>query len=82
MSLASGGSPTFPLVVHQPASPSIWPEVPSLWRSLFIDPGVTMWCQKLCVLYGCVLQRVHSSDGCELLSTLCMYDLRRVIYLF
>ena len=26
MTLASGGSPMFPLVVHQPASPSIWPE--------------------------------------------------------
>ena len=25
MTLASGGSPMFPLVVHQPASPSIWP---------------------------------------------------------
>ena len=25
MALASGGSPMFPLVVHQPASPSIWP---------------------------------------------------------
>ena len=24
MTLASGGSPMFPLVVHQPASPSIW----------------------------------------------------------
>ena len=27
MTLASGGSPMFPLVVHQPASPSIWPAV-------------------------------------------------------
>ena len=25
MTLASGGSPMFPLVVQQPASPSIWP---------------------------------------------------------
>ena len=24
MTLASGGSPMFPLVVHQPTSPSIW----------------------------------------------------------
>ena len=27
MTLASGGSPMFPLVIHQPASPSIWPAV-------------------------------------------------------
>ena len=27
MTLASGGSPMFPLVVHKPASPSIWPAV-------------------------------------------------------
>ena len=27
MTLASGGSPMFPLAVHQPASPSIWPGV-------------------------------------------------------
>ena len=32
MALSSGGSPMFPLVVHQPASPSIWPEVQSLRR--------------------------------------------------
>ena len=34
MALASGGSPMFPLVVHQPASPSIWPAVQSLRRGL------------------------------------------------
>ena len=27
MTLASGASPMFPIVVHQPASPSIWPVV-------------------------------------------------------
>ena len=27
MALASGGSPMFPLVVHQPTYPSIWPAV-------------------------------------------------------
>ena len=34
MTLASGGSPMFPLVIHQPASPSIWPVVQSQiqWR--------------------------------------------------
>ena len=44
MTLASGGSPMFPLVVHQPASPSIWPAVQSLRRGLSTNPGVTMWC--------------------------------------
>ena len=38
------GSPRFPLVVHQPASPSIWPAVQSLRRGLSTNPGVTMWC--------------------------------------
>ena len=44
MALASGGSPIFPLVVHQPASPSIWPAVQSLRRGLSTNPGATMWC--------------------------------------
>ena len=45
MTLASGGgSPMFPFVVHQPASPSIWPAVQSLRRGLSTNPGVTMWC--------------------------------------
>ena len=44
MTLASGGSPMFPLVVHQPASPSIWPAVQSHRRGLSINPGATMWC--------------------------------------
>ena len=39
MTLASGGSPMFPLVVHQPASPSIWPAVQSLRRGLSRNPG-------------------------------------------
>ena len=43
MTLASGGSLMFPLVVHQPASPSIWPAVQSLRRGLSTNPGVTMW---------------------------------------
>ena len=49
MTLASGGSPMFPLVVHQPASPSIWPAVQSLRRGLSTNPGasnvVRMWVQ-------------------------------------
>ena len=44
MTLASGGSPMSPLVVHQPASSSIWPAVQSLRRGLSTNPGVTMWC--------------------------------------
>ena len=44
MTLASGGSPMFPLVVHQPASPSIWLAVQSLRRGLSTNPGATMWC--------------------------------------
>ena len=44
MALAGGGSPMFPLVVHQPASPSIWPAVQSLRRGLSTNPGATMWC--------------------------------------
>ena len=44
MTLASGGSPMFPLVVHQPASPSIWPAVQSLRRGLSTNLGATMWC--------------------------------------
>ena len=43
MTLASGGSPMFPLVVHQPAFPSIWPAVQSHRRGLSANPGVTMW---------------------------------------
>ena len=44
MTLASGGSTMFPLVVHQPASPSIWPAVQSLRRGVSTKPGATMWC--------------------------------------
>ena len=42
--LLAGGGPIFLLVVHQPASPSIWLAVPSLRRGLSINPGVTTWC--------------------------------------
>ena len=51
LTLASGGSPMFPLVVHLPASPSIWPAVQSLRRGLSTNPGVVrMWVQlKRCV---------------------------------
>ena len=43
MTVASGGSSMFPLVVHQPAPPSIWTTVQSLRRGLSTNPGVTMW---------------------------------------
>ena len=36
-----GGGPIIPLLVHQPAYPSIWPVAPSLQRGLSINPGVT-----------------------------------------
>ena len=29
------------------------------------------------MLCGCVLQKGHSGDGCELAPTLCKYDLRK-----
>ena len=44
MTLASGGSPMFPPVVHQTASPSNWSAVQSLRRGLSTNPGATMWC--------------------------------------
>ena len=60
MTLASGGSPMLPFVVHQPASTSICPAVQSLRRGLFINPGVTMWCvcgcswkDGVCRVCGC-----------------------------
>ena len=61
--LASRGSSMFPLVVNQPASPSIWPAVQSLRRGLSTNPGVTMWCvcgcswrddvRRVCRVCGC-----------------------------
>ena len=79
MALASGGSPMFTLVVHQPASPSIWPAAQSFRRGLSTNPGVTMWVQfkRWCVSCVWMLQRGHSGDGCVLASTLCEYDLRK-----
>ena len=44
MTLASGWSPILPLVVHQPASPSIWPAVQSRRRVLSTNPGVAILC--------------------------------------
>ena len=36
--------------------------------------------EMVCVM--CVLQRGHSGDGCDLASTLCKYDLRKVELFF
>ena len=58
MALASGGSPMFPLVVHQPASPSIWPAVQSLRRGMSTNPGATMWCVCGC---SCLVHIHHRS---------------------
>ena len=46
----SGGTPMFPIVVHQPASPSIWSAVLSIRRGLSTNQGVTMWCVCGCSL--------------------------------
>ena len=48
LTLASEGSPIFPLLVHQPVSPSIWPAVPSLRRDVSTNPVVTTWCVCEC----------------------------------
>ena len=39
-----GGNPIIPLLVHQPAHPSIWSATPSLQQGVSTNPGVTMWC--------------------------------------
>ena len=71
MTLASGGSPMFPLVVHQPASPSIWPATPagSVHKSRG-DNVVRMWVQLKRICVSCVIQRGHSCDEYVLASTL------------
>ena len=80
MALASGGSPMFPLVVHQPAylaSSAVTP-AGSVHKSRG-DSVVRMWVQlkRWCVSCVWMLQRGHSGDGCVLASTLCKYDLRK-----
>ena len=78
--MGRGGCPILPLVVHQPASPFIWPAVPSLQRCLSTNPGgdnvVRMWVQLKRWCVG-VLQRGHSGDGCDLASNLRKYGLRK-----
>ena len=65
MTLASGGSPMFPLVVHQPASPSIWPAMQSLRRGLSTNPGVTSWYSgrdDVCRVCGCYRGGIVAMD--------------------
>ena len=47
------GCKFLPVVVHQPASPIIWPAVQSLRRGLSTNPEVAMWCVCgcSCVVY-------------------------------
>ena len=66
MTLASVGSPIFPLVVHQPASPVHL-------ASSAVPPAVEDMMCVVCVM----LQRGHSGDGNDLALTLCKYDLRK-----
>ena len=80
MTLASGGSPMLPLVVHQPAS--LASSAVTLAGSVHKSRGdnvVRMWVQlkRCCVSCVWMLQRGHSGDGCVLVSTLCKYDLRK-----
>ena len=78
MTLASGGSPMFPLVVHQPASPSIWLTVQSLRRGLSTNPvSVCFVCcvldsvcelfgETICNVCGCSCYFVVECYGCVL----------------
>ena len=74
LTLVCGVSPIIPLLVQQPAYPSITP-ARSVHKSRG-DNGVCMWVQlkRWCVW---VLQRGHSGDMCDLALTLCKYDLRK-----
>ena len=82
MDLASGGSPIFSLVVHQPASLFIWPAVQSPRRGLSTNPGVKIGAyvgeveEMMCVVCVSVTEG-NSGDGCDLTSTLCKYNLRK-----
>ena len=75
----------FPLVVHQPASPSIWPAVPSLRRGLSTNPVDTPWCvcgevqEMMCVVCESATLGMawDSGDACDLSSTLCKYNMRK-----
>ena len=63
MALASGGSPMFPLVVHQPASLASSAVTPagSVHKSR-CDNVVRMWVQ-LCFQYGVIINCLHNIDN-------------------
>ena len=42
------GSSIIPLLVHQPAHPTIWPAAPPLQRGLSKNSGVDVWCVCEC----------------------------------
>ena len=44
LTLVCGWNPIIPLLVHQPAYPSIWQAAPSLQWDMPTNPGVTIWC--------------------------------------
>ena len=84
MTLAIGWSPIFPIVVHQPGSPSIWPAVQSLRRDLSTNPGDTMWCicgwswrDDVCCVCECYKGGILVMMWFGIESTLCKYDLRK-----
>ena len=69
LTLGSGGSPIFPLMVHQPASASVWPAVPSHRRGLSTTLGMTTWC-----VCGCSWRYdVRRVCGCNRWVTVVMY---------
>ena len=73
----------FPLVMHQPVSPSICQAVQSLRQGLSRNTGwqcgtyVGTVEKMMCVVRVCVSQRRHSGNGCDLASTLSKYDLKK-----
>ena len=80
MTLASGGSPMFQIVVHQPLlrpsgqqcshSGGVCPQIQGRQCGAYVGAVEEMMCVWM-------LQRGHSGDGCVLASTLCKYDLRK-----
>ena len=86
--LLLGGTPIFQRVFHQPASPSIWPAVQSLWWGLSTNLGVTMWYVCGCSWRDDVCCVCECYRGCIVLMDVIWHRLcvsmfsERVIYLF
>ena len=88
LTLASGWSTIVPLVFHQPTSPSICSAVSSPRRGLSTNQvwqrgayvRLLVQLKRWCVLCVWVLERGHSGDECDLVSTLCKYDLRKEFF--